>query len=215
MRSVDENTIDELIQLSRILGEFGQINRVVLLPDGTPETDSHHSFSLALIAYQLAKLYAPELDAHKILLYALVHDLPELITGDIVTLTATAEELEEKARLDIQALGKTTEKLKAAPDIVAALKRYEAKADNEALFVYWVDKIATIPTHFYDNGANLRSLGIHDVADIQQWYERTLVKLQKHGQPHGSAIRILEMAYQKLHDELVAPQEIKENHPQP
>ncbi len=82
---VEDKTVLEIIELSRLLGEFGQIKRMAKLPNGDDETDSHHSFSLALTAYELAAQFAPELDQRKILLYSLVHDLPELITGDVNT----------------------------------------------------------------------------------------------------------------------------------
>jgi putative hydrolase of HD superfamily len=206
MAAPQDKTVDELIELSKLLGEFGQIKRVTLLPNGDRETDSHHSFSLALVAYELAMQYAPELDSRKILLYALVHDLPELITGDVDTLNASAEELDKKAQTDALALATAKAKLAAAPHVVKALAGYENKKDDEALFVYWIDKMITIPTHFYDNGANLRKLGIRNQNDIQQWYERTLTKLHKQkGEPHASAVTILELAYQKMHDELCIP----------
>lgn len=199
-----DTVVDELIELSKLLGEFGQIKRATLLPNGDNESDSHHSFALALIAYELACEYAPELSAQKVLLYALIHDLPELVTGDVVTLTSTLEELEKKSQADALALEQTKTKLKAAPHIVEALYNYEHKVDEEALFVYWLDKMITIPTHFYDNGANLRKLGVRTQHDIQQWYDRTLTKLQKHPRPpHTSAAQILELAYKKMHDELL------------
>ena len=204
MSSIKHTAIDEIIELSRLLGEFGQIRRVTLLPDGSEETDSHHSFSLALIAYELARQYAPELNSQKILLYALTHDLPELITGDVNTLTVSPEELAIKAKADASALAATEAQLASAPHVVAAIKDYENKIDDESLFVYWIDKMITIPTHFYDNGDNLRKLGIRNQQDIQQWYERTLAKLQKQERkPHSSAVTILELAYKKMHDELV------------
>ncbi|HEY5140210.1 MAG TPA: HD domain-containing protein [Methylococcales bacterium] len=200
MRTVQKTTITDVIELSTLLGEFGQIKRVTLLPNGEQEPDSHHSFSLALIAYELACQYAPELNPSQVLLYGLVHDLPELVTGDVVTLTATTEELDKKADEDALAIAETEQKFAAAPNIVV----YEAKSNDEALFVYWIDKMITIPTHFYDNGTNLHKLGIKNQQDIRQWYERTLTKLHKQTRkPHDSAVSILELAYTKMHDELL------------
>lgn len=205
MPEIKSTAVDEIIELSRLLGEFGQIKRVTLLPDGSKETDSHHSFSLALIAFELATQYAPELDSQKILLYALAHDLPELITGDVDTLNATPDELDKKAKADASAVLATELKLASAPHIVQAIKDYENKIDDESLFVYWIDKMITIPTHFYDNGSNLNKLGIRNRQDIQQWYDRTLLKLQKQKRkPHVSAVAILELTYKKMHDELLS-----------
>lgn len=202
-KKVESRTIAELIELSRLLGEFGQIKRATLMLNGESESDSHHSFALALIAFELAQQYAPELDSKKILLYSLVHDLPELVTGDMQTLTASAEELRAKAKRDEAAFKEAKRHFVAAPNIIAALEAYEEKRDDETLFVYWIDKMITIPTHFYDAGANLRALGVVDREGIQGWYERTLEKLQRQkGTPHLSAVKVLEMAYRKMHDEL-------------
>lgn len=205
MAVIKDHTLNELIEFSRLLGEFGQIKRVTLMPGGDYESDSHHSFSLALIAFELASQYAPELDTQKLLLYSLVHDLPELVTGDISTLKLSPEDLEKKAKADALAIAQTEKLLANAPNVLRAIQAYEAKADDESLFVYWIDKMMTIPTHFYDNGANLRRLGIQNQQDIREWYERTLAKLQKQKrQPHASAITIFELAYQKMHDELLS-----------
>jgi 5'-deoxynucleotidase YfbR-like HD superfamily hydrolase len=205
MPRVENKTVDEIIELYALLGEFGQIKRANLMPNGDNESDSHHSFTLALIAYELASQFAPELDRQKIMLYALAHDLPEIITGDVDTIGLSSDDLRQKAQADAKALAETERKLTAAPHIIAALKDYEAKADDEALFVYWIDKMLTIPPHFYDNGTNLRKLGMRNRRDIQQWYNRTLVKLQQTSRPaHHSAVTILELTYRKMHDELLS-----------
>ncbi len=207
-KKVQSQTVAELIELSRLLGEFGQIKRATLMPNGECESDSHHSFSLALIAYEMARQYAPELDAHKILLYSLVHDLPEIVTGDMQTLVTTSEALRAKAKRDEAALKEAKRHFAAAPHIVEALEAYESKQDDESLFVFWIDKMIPIPTHFYDDGANLRALGIQNQQDIREWYERTLEKLQwQEGTPHLSAVKILELTYKKMHDELLEPQQ--------
>lgn len=203
MKAPQNNTVLEIIELSKLLGDFGQIERVTKLPDGSPESDSHHSFSLALISFELATQFAPELDTKKILLYSLVHDLSELVTGDINTLTASPEALLIKSQRDKAAATKVRNIFKNAPSILDAIEAYELKEDEESLFVYWIDKMTTIPTHFYDNGKNLRTLGITNKSDIQQWYQRTLDKLGRHKHAHTSAVQILEMTYIKMHDELL------------
>lgn len=201
---VTDATIADVLELSRLLGEFGQIIRVTKLPNGDFEPDTHHSFVVALTAFDLARKFAPELDTGKILLYALVHDLPEMITGDMATLTASTAELKQKADKDAVALEKVAEIFASYPQIVKALRDYEKGDDDEALFVYWIDKMITIPGHFYDNGANLRRLGVHNRRDIADWYDRIQIKLStRPGRPHASAVKVLELAYQKMRDELL------------
>jgi 5'-deoxynucleotidase YfbR-like HD superfamily hydrolase len=203
-KHIHQQTVTDMIALSRLLGEFAEVKRAVLLPNGESESDTHHSFVLALSVFEFANQFAPELDSQKLLLYSLVHDLPELVTGDMSTLTATPRQLRAKARRERQAMPKVRRLLGFVPSILAAVEAYEAKADDEALFVYWIDKMITIPTHFYDNGANLRAQGVHTRRDIGQWYERTLQKLRTQPrEPHESAVKLLELAYQKMYDELL------------
>ena len=198
-------TIEQLIALWQSLGEFESIKRVTKLPSGVRESDSHHSFALALTAYELAASHAPELDAHKVLLYALVHDLPELETGDVNTLLTSSEELRTKAKTDRTALNATRQRFAGQPHLLAALEAYETKADAESRFVYWIDKLMTVLTHFADNGQNLKSLGIHHQGDIEKWYERLLEKLERGGAGHELAQSVLAAAYRKMHDELLPP----------
>lgn len=207
---VTAQSITEVIELSRLLGEFGQIVRVTKLPNGSLEPDTHHSFVVALMAFDLAAKHAPHLDQKKILLYSLVHDLPELITGDVATLQATADELQKKAQNDAAAVERTAEVFAAYPHIVAALREYEEGTSEEALFVYWIDKMITIPGHFFDNGENLRALGVHTRQDISEWYDRIRAKLYaRPGVPHISAVKIMELAYQKMRDELLANESLE------
>lgn len=204
MKRVDERTVEDLIALSHFLGGFDQVKRATLLPDGSYESDSHHSFSLALIAYELASQYAPELDKQKLLVYALVHDLAELITGDVNTLASTPEELEVKRQNDIVATKQIIDQLIYAPHIADALKAYEEKADPESLFIYWVDKIVTLPTHFHDNGTNLRNLGVTTKQQALDWYNRVYAKLSQEKElAHGSVVELLRLAHKKIRDELL------------
>lgn len=202
--TVTDATIVEVIGLSRLLGEYGQIMRKTRLPDGGWEPDSHHSFVLASTAYDLASKHAPELDRERLLIYALVHDLPELITGDEPTLTASSDRLRQKEIDDAQALKQILVRLRPYPYIKQALRDYERQADEEAKLINWLDKMITIPTHFFDDGAVLRESGVKNRPDIQAWYQRSLEKLNRRAaNPHLVASDVLRLAYQKMHDELL------------
>lgn len=192
--------------MSEVLFRFGQIKRVTKMPNGEHESDSHHSFTLAVIAYELAKTYAPELDAMKVMAYSLVHDLPEVVTSDMNTLLASSEELVRKEVDEKAALPQVRKVFAQAPNVLKLMENYEACEDEEAKFVFWLDKTMTILTHFFDDGENLRELGIKDQPAIEQWYERLQQKLATHAaQPHTAAVDVLESLYQKMHDELLPP----------
>jgi 5'-deoxynucleotidase YfbR-like HD superfamily hydrolase len=200
------------IAMSEVLFEFGQIKRATKMPNGEFESDSHHSFTLALIGYELAKAYAPELDAEKVMAYGLVHDLPELISGDAPTLLASSEDLLRKKEKDREAVAKLGAVLKSAPHTMTLIEAYETCAEEEAKFVYWLDKTMTILTHFFDTGKNLHELGVRDRADIEAWYDKLQKKLRMYAaDPHQTAVAVLEELYQKMHDELFPmPTEVEE-----
>lgn len=174
------------------------------MPNGEFETDSHHSFTLSLIAYELARAYAPELDAEKVMAYGLVHDLPELISGDMPTLLASSEDLIQKKENDRQAVAALRVALQSAPHVMALVERYENCADEESKFVYWLDKTMTILTNFFDAGQNLHKLGVRDHAAIEAWYDKLQKKLSMYAaNPHKTAATVLEELYVKMHDELL------------
>lgn len=193
--------------MADVLFKFGQIKRATKMPNGEFESDSHHSFTLAVVGYELAKTYAPELNASKVMAYGLVHDLPEVITGDMPTLLSSSEELLHKKAQDKAALAALKQTFGVAPYTVALVEAYEACADEESKFVYWLDKAMTILTHFFDDGQNLHELGVRDHADIEAWYAKLQKKLAMYADnPHQTAVAVLEELYQKMHDELFPEQ---------
>lgn len=187
------------IELSKLLFEFGQIKRVTKMPNGEQESDSHHSFTLALIGYELAKQFAPELDAMKVMAYGLAHDLPELVTGDVNTVLSTADELAQKYTNENASRSKVAGLFAPAPNIMELMARYEAHADEESKFIFWLDKSMSGLAHLFDRGKTLRELGAKDRAAIEQWYERVLQKLNSRApNPHATAAEVLESLCQKM-----------------
>jgi len=183
--NTQRSAAETAIAMSEVLFRFGQIKRVTKMPNGEYESDSHHSFTLATIGYELARTYAPELDAAKVMAYGLTHDLPELITGDMPTLLTSSDELLKKKAKDQAAVAQLRSMLAAAPHTMALVEAYETCADEEAKFVYWLDKTMTILTHFFDNGKNLYELGVRDQDAIETWYEKLQMKLQMNAcRPH-------------------------------
>lgn len=76
-------------QISLDLGKtamyFSRIQRVPRYADGERETDTEHSFMLALVAPELAAAIDRDLDIGLVSQYANVHDLIELKTNDVAT----------------------------------------------------------------------------------------------------------------------------------
>lgn len=171
-------TTHSIVALSDLLGEMGAIKRATLLPSGEPESDSHHSFMLALTAYDICSQHCPELNLSKIVLFALVHDLAEIITGDEDTLLLDRASLQAKHERDKAALHEIEQRLANHPALLVALHEYERLDTPESAFVFVLDKACTIWTHFHDNGSSLHSRGATTRAIIDEWYSKQIEKIQ-------------------------------------
>jgi 5'-deoxynucleotidase YfbR-like HD superfamily hydrolase len=200
------NATDEVIRLAALLGPFDDIKRATKLPSGSYESDSHHAFSLAVIAYTVASKYCPELDQQKVMKFALVHDLLELITGDEPTLHHTHEQHAAKKAREEEAIKDFKQMFDSYATITEDLDDYERLDSPEAAFVYVLDKACTVWTHFFDAGTNLRDLGILKRADIDIWYERLQSKIAHNlkCEPPKITYEVLEQSFARMRTELLS-----------
>lgn len=171
--------IEDIIRLSELIGEMGNVKRATKLPNGENESDSHHGFSLALIAYQVCMVDCPELDVHKVVLFALVHDMLEIITGDENTMHYSVEQHAAKHAREQDAV-KTFDKIFAAyPDLKQALYEYEKLDSQEAATVFVLDKACTTWTHWADGAANARAHNLHTRKDVETWAHQKRLNFEK------------------------------------
>jgi putative hydrolase of HD superfamily len=184
-----------------MLGQLDDVKRATRLPSDNQESDSHHSFSLALIAYDICTKYCPELNLEKVLLLALAHDLLELVTGDEDTLHYTAEQMEQKQRRE-EAASVEFEKLFANyPELKNAVHEYERLDTSEAAAVFVLDKACTTWTHFHDGGKYARSeRGLKNRSDIEDWAERARTKTvaRLNVQPPQAILDVFEASFEQL-----------------
>lgn len=93
--------LPRMLRLADLVLAFGRVNRATRHPDGVrPESDAEHTLMLAFAALTLAD-HHPEwgLDAGRLAILALVHDLPEVYVGDTNTARGlSADEAAAKAR---------------------------------------------------------------------------------------------------------------------
>lgn len=137
-------SVQRLAELQQFVANFAKIERVPQLADtGRPENDVEHSFSLALTCWFLAPKIAPELSLEKILKYALAHDTVEIHAGDTFVF-GPSEVLATKSAREDAALEKLAEEWVDFPELVGYAKDYKEKRDEEAKFVYSVDKILPV-----------------------------------------------------------------------
>lgn len=150
--SSQANPITLVFRIVNLVQDFRKIKRVPRYSDGEQENNVEHSYTLGLIATELANLFEYNLDLSKIMAFALVHDLLELETGDINTFNITEAGLIKKRHQEELALEKL---LPTLPPIIAGyLSEYEAQSSDEAIFVRLVDKILPATVHINSKQAS-------------------------------------------------------------
>tara|TARA_B100000900_G_scaffold296550_1_gene255133 strand:+ start:6831 stop:7295 length:465 start_codon:yes stop_codon:yes gene_type:complete len=94
----------------------------------SPESVAAHSWGMAIFAL---KLCPPELNLQRVLTLCLVHDLPEVVVGDLTP----HDDCSTKAKDERAAMGQL------APEWVPLLDEYESQSTPEAVFVRSLDKL--------------------------------------------------------------------------
>jgi len=94
----------------------------------SPESVAAHSWGMAILGL---KLCPPELDLQRVLTLCLVHDLPEVVVGDLTP----QDDRSNKAKDERAAMGQL------APEWIPLLDEYESQSTPEAVFVRSLDKL--------------------------------------------------------------------------
>jgi putative hydrolase of HD superfamily len=133
-----------LFSLQRLVSDLSLIDRNHhVLGSERQENDIEHSFTVALLCWYIHGHYDIALDLNKLFKYAFVHDFAERYAGDTNTFASKADR-QKKVELEAASVARLTKEFAEFDDMVQALRAYEAKADEEALFVWTVDKMQAL-----------------------------------------------------------------------
>ena len=72
-----QNKVAQIFEFMKVLDKVCLVKRATLLSDGTPETDSSHTFKLAFWMMLIYPYLKHKYDYTKLLELALVHDIAE------------------------------------------------------------------------------------------------------------------------------------------
>ncbi len=185
---------DRLKNLSRFLSllhKFQAIERQILVPgQNRLETDSEHSYQLAMVAWYLVTINNYDLDLDKVLKYALVHDLVEAYAGDQVFFAKNFN-VEDKKNREAEAVKKIRTEVSDWPELVKHITSYEGKKDKEARFVYALDKLLPILNNYLDGGRTWKKfkLSLDQIldyktdkiavsAEVEEYFKELVCKLK-------------------------------------
>lgn len=139
----DYPSMDRLAELQQMIADFSKIKRAVPLANANDaENDVEHSYGLAITSWYLHGIIAPELDIAKILQYALAHDIVELHAGDTYPWdTAAVATKYDREKAALRQIEKDWTDFKP---LITFAEGYADKVDEEAKFVYAVDKLLPV-----------------------------------------------------------------------
>ena len=130
-----------LFMLQQMVNDLSLIERKHYHPESKRrENDIEHSMAVTVLCWYIHDKYALGLDIAKILKYALTHDFVERYAGDVPTF-ASSTEREMKAMREHESLKMLSNEFDDFEDMIASMQKYEAKEDDESLFVWSVDKM--------------------------------------------------------------------------
>lgn len=167
-------SIKRVLELQKLLNSFADIQRVVHIKrHGTYalETDTEHSYDLAMTAWFLAE-YFPELDTHKVIKLALVHDLVEIYAGDTFAF-ADQKVLASKSAREAAAQKRLAEEWQDFPSLHACIQEYETRKTPEACFVYALDKLMPMMVIYLHEGYTWRDKKL----SLQRLYTEKMTKV--------------------------------------
>lgn len=156
------------------------------------ENDIEHSMTVALLCWYIHDRYKLDLDIAKILKYALSHDFVERYAGDTNTF-ASDQARQEKVIREAASLERLSAELEDFKDLVTNMHSYEAKQDDESLFVWTVDKMQQLVMGDLDNWRPFVDLSISYEKFTSKWGE-----LIEKSSPHTKEIFVGLLEYSKV-----------------
>ena len=137
-----DTSLQNILQFMQFLIKFQHIERIAYVQGfDRGENDAEHSYQLAMLARFVVTDNTLDLDIHKVLMYALVHDLVEVHAGDTFAFTKDETLRASKKEREGAALEQIKKDFPQFTSLTDAIQNYEDKIDPESKFVYALDKI--------------------------------------------------------------------------
>lgn len=133
-------SLEKLEQFVALLHEVERTKRTARRPhEQEMMNTAEHTFELAMVCWYIAASHKLDLDLGLILKYALAHDIVEGYAGD--TYIYDEEARKTKAEREQKALLRIEAEFPEFPELIAILREYEKRKDDESKLVYAADKL--------------------------------------------------------------------------
>jgi len=112
------------------------------------ESVAEHIYGVQMLALAMYKEFEYDLDIEKVIYMLSVHELEEIIIGDLTRFDISVKEKREKGK---KAVSEILSSLNNSLDIEALIDEFEKRETKEALFAYYCDKLeCDIQAKLYD-----------------------------------------------------------------
>ena len=158
--SQEKINFQNILRFVEFLNKFRLVTRD-LLANGTDrfENDVEHSYMLTMLADYIISTDNLSLDRHKVMMYCLVHDMLETYAGD-TAFFADESRRNSKHDREVQSLQRIESEFSEYKDLISIIKEYEDKSNEEAKFVYALDKICPSIQIYLDGGKWFKESGL-------------------------------------------------------
>jgi putative hydrolase of HD superfamily len=136
------------------LEDMMQFSQLMLRLQDVKENDVEHSYHLAMMGWYLNSSASLGYNTDKLVRYALIHDLAEAYAGDVSALDPIGRI--GKPEREAAALERIREEFPMAEELVLAVHSYENLTDEEARFVYALDKLMPMVMVYMADGRTWR-----------------------------------------------------------
>lgn len=128
-------------KMAELALRFSLVDRKTRLLNGSSESDTDHTVMLSWLALALAARCSDSLDMGLVAQFAIVHDAPEVLCGDISTLSITPAARAAKGIREEWAAEALSRMFgPTLPWFPEMILRYERREEPEAKFVWALDK---------------------------------------------------------------------------
>ena len=148
-----KSNFQKILEFAILLNKFREVTRGLLVNNTDRwENDVEHSYMLTMLADYIISADNLSLNRSKVIKYALVHDLVEVYAGDTYVYSKDVKHIDSKKEREKEALDKVILEFPEYSSVRESVEGFENQIDDEAKFVYALDKLQPMIQIYLDNG---------------------------------------------------------------